>query len=270
MKRQTLSDVATGSRKLPNRVLFHGLPGIGKTSWAAQAPSPLDLLSPGETGLHTLMDSGIVPTTIPNIEVADWESLIGLVRELQTSDHKYRCLVLDTIDGFIDLANRYVCRTMYGGDMGEAGFMSYQRGYESVAMGPTRELLSELDKLRELRGMGIILLAHCEISNFKNPEGPDYDRYMPAINKRSWKLIQAWSDIVLFGTRVVHVEKERADRKAKAQGGDVRIMETEHSATADAKNRHNLPPVIEMGNSPAEAWANFISALKHERKPTDA
>ena len=253
-----------GGTKLPSRLVFHGQGGIGKTSFAAHAPAPFFLLSPGETGLHTLIDSGQLPA-IANIEVHDWPSLLDLIEQLTTQDHAYKTLVLDVLDGFEKLANEYVCQVDFNGERGEKGFMGYQRGYKVVASGPWRELLAALDKLRSVKRMGIICLAHTGIGNFQNPAGPDYNRFVPDIFKDAWQLAYAWADIVLFGYHEVVVAKEKGDRKGKGQSG-VRIMRTEYDATADAKNRHALPPEIEMGSSGAEAWANLVAAIQEGRK----
>jgi hypothetical protein len=167
------------------------------------------------------------------------------------------------LDGFEKLANDYVLMANYAGDRGEKGFGGWQRGYETVAAGPWRELLAALDKLREAKRMGIVCLAHTGTGNFKNPKGPDYDRFVPNMHKYSWNATFGWADIVLFGYHETIVAKDKADRKAKGNTGQ-RIMQTDHDASADAKNRHALPPEIEMGSSGKEAFENFINALKHK------
>ena len=47
-----------------------------------------------------------------------------------------------------------------------------------------------------------------------------------------------------------------------------RIILTEWSPAADAKNRHNLPDEIPMGCSAKEAWTNFIDAVKSGKQQT--
>jgi hypothetical protein len=217
-------------------------------------------LSPGETGLHTLIDAGLLPE-VPNIEVNDWDNTLAIVEELTTANHAYKTLVVDTIDGLEKLANSHVCETQFGGDWGEKGFMGFHRGYKVTASGPWRGLLAAFDRLREVKRMGIILLAHTGIGNFQNPSGPDFNRYAPDLYKDAWSLSFGWADIVLFGQREIAVSKDKTDRKAKGSGGDARVIYTEWSAFADAKNRHNLPPEIEMGTSGKEAWENFIKAI---------
>ena len=260
VRRLSLTDVIRGGKGLPPRIVFHGVGGIGKTSAAAQAEGAFFLLSPGETGLHTLIDAGLLPE-VPSLEIGTWPDLLGIIDELTTAETSRKNLVLDAIDGFEKLCNRHVRDTDYKGDGSEYGFEGYQRGYKTVANGPWQELLSALDRLRETRRMGIILLAHTGVGNFANPNGADFNRYTPAMAKYSWELTFAWADMVLFGQREIVTVKEKGDRKPKGRGGSARIISTEYDAIADAKNRHNLPPEIDMGNSPVEAWANIQAAI---------
>ena len=261
----TLNKIRTGSPKLPARIVLHGPGGVGKTSWAAQAPNPVFLLSPGETGLHTLMDSGIVGQ-MDNIEVHRWIEYTAALTDLTDQKHDYNTLVVDTIDGIEKMCNHFVCETQFGGDWGEKGFGSFQKGNEFVANGPWRQMLAMLDKLRSAKSMRIILLAHTDIANFANPEGPDFNRYVPAMHKKPWGLTFGWADMVLFGYREVAVLKEKGERKARGGGGSTRLMRTEWSAASDAKNRHNLPAEISMGDSPEEAWTNFAAAFSRKDK----
>ena len=268
-KRMSLSDVIQGSRRLPSRIVVHGQAGIGKTSFAAQAPKPFFLMSPGETGLHTLMDAGLIGE-IPNIEVQEWEAVQAIIAELTATDHGHKTLVIDTLDGLEKLANDFVCRTKYGGDWGEKGFMSFHAGYRVVAEGPWKELLASLDRLREKRSMSILPLAHTEVGTFRNPDGPDYDRYSPSMYKWAWKLTENWADAVLFAHRDVAIVTDKNKAKGKARGDAGRILLCELAGTHDAKNRLNLPAEIDMGTSAAEAWQNFIQAVKNGRKQKEA
>ncbi len=225
------------------------------------------LLTPGEDGLHTLIANDLLPE-IPSLSIPDWDSLLGVVDELTATDHSYKTLVVDTINGAERLCNTSVCDTDFNGDMGPRGFMNYQNGYQAAAMGPWKALLVTLDKLRQTKRMGIILLAHTAIRNFANPEGPDYDRFQPAFDgKHAWQRTLEWADMVLFAKREVVVQKdEKADRKAKGHGGSARVIYTEYSAAYEAKNRHNLPAEISMGTSGKQAWDNFIAAMKQGRE----
>lgn len=268
-KRLSLSDTIKGSRNLPPRIVIYGRPAVGKTSVAVEAKDPYVIMSPGETGLHTLMDAGSVPQDIPNIEVGTWLDYVGLLDDLRTKEHQRKTLVVDVLNGMEKLANHHICATQYGGDMTDRGFMSFQAGYRTVAAGVWKEHLIALDRLRE-RGMMIVLLAHTSVGNHKNPQGNDYNRWFPAFDgKPTWEQTFAWADMVLFADYEVATSKEKGESKAKATGGNQRVLRTVWDAAYDAKNRFNLPQEIEMGESGKEAWSNLMAAMEAAKKPKE-
>ena len=119
------------------------------------------------------------------------------------------------------------------------------------------------DRLRE-KGIACLLLCHATVERYPNPEGPDYDRYQPALNrKHTWSATAKWADMILFGCLDTTVTKEaKAATKGKATGGETRIIRTEAGAAYVAKNRHGLPNEIECGTSAKQAWENFQATLK--------
>jgi hypothetical protein len=221
-------------------------------------------MSPGETGLHSLIDSGQLPADIPNIEVPDWSSCIGLVEDLTTGNHARKTLVIDTINGMEKLANVHTRQRDYTGENGDKEFVAYQQGYKACAMGPWKEFLVALDRLRREKGMMILLLAHTGISKVANPSNADYTKWAPAFDgKWCWDATYAWADVVLFADFDVTVVKSAPrDAKGKAASAGRRYIHTAWAPDFDAKTRYPMPAEIEMGDSPAEAWAALMNYLK--------
>jgi hypothetical protein len=244
-------------------MILYGVPGIGKTSFAAAIPGVAFLTDSTERGIETLKEAGLVPASIPVLPpVSSWPQLLEILDQLRAEPHNYKCLAIDAIGGVERLCHEEVCRRDYGNEWGERGFASYQRGYDT-ALSDWRLLINALDALRDERSMSIAILGHAKISPFKNPSGPDFDRYNVDVHHKTWALTHKWADLVLFANYELNfAAKEQNDKKAKAKGGKVRILYTEHEAAFDAKNRHSLPAEIEMGNSGSEAWANFVNAMK--------
>lgn len=254
-----LARVKTAGQRLPNRVVLHGVEGVGKTSFGANAPAPIFLMARGETGLETLIDAGQLPETPHFPEVQDWNTATQALEALRTLDHEYKTVVLDTLNGFERLCHEHVCQVNFNGDWSEKGFSGYMRGYE-VALPEWRLFLSALDRIREERRCSILCLAHTKVATFKNPEGPDYDRYTVDMHTKTWGLTHKWADMVLFAT--FHVETEKQSGRVKGVGGQQRILYTERHASYDSKNRHGLPEEIDFGTSGTQAWSNFIAALQ--------
>lgn len=269
IKRVDLSAVRTEGAGLPNRYILHGVEGWGKSSLGAKFPKPVFIQSKGETGLETLIDARQLPATPHFDESHDWETIMGILDALTVDAHDYKTLVIDTLNGLERLCHEYVCNRDFGNEWGDKGFASYQKGPE-VSLGEWRLLLSNLDRLRIERKMTIVSLCHTKVQKFNNPEGADYDRYQPDVDKRTWSLTAKWADVVLFGNfessvSAVKENKKTGEKKGKGEGGQQRILYTERHAAYDAKNRLGLPTEIEMGASADEAWANFSSAVKTAR-----
>jgi hypothetical protein len=266
----SLAAITGAGSGLPNRYIAHAVEGWGKTSLAAQFPKPIFIQSKGETGLETLINAGRLPEVPHFPEANTWDEFTGYIRALIDEDHQYRTLAIDTLNGGERLCHEHVCATEFGGDWGEKGFSSYQKGPE-IALTPWRIMLASLDELREKRKMTIVGLCHTKVAKFSNPSGPDYDRYQPDLNKNTWSISHKWADAVLFGnfeTAVSHVKenKKTGEQRGKGEGGKMRILYTVREAAFDAKNRLGLPEEIDMGGSAAEAWTNFVAALKSGRE----
>lgn len=259
------SQVKTAGSRLPNRVILHAVEGLGKTSFGANAPAPLFLMARGETGLETLIDSGQLGATPHLPELQTWQETLSALNALRSQEHAFKTIVLDTLNGFERLCHEHVCEVSFNSDWTDKGFASYGKGPE-VALPEWRMFLSLLDKVREERGCSILCLAHTKVKTFKNPEGPDYDRYTVDMNDKTWGLTHKWADMVLFGNFLTETKKEKGDVRAKGMGGQDRVLYTERHAAFDAKNRHGLPEEIDLGRNGSEGWSNFVSALRAGRE----
>ena len=72
--------------------------------------------------------------------------------------------------------------------------------------------------------------VHTKVATFKNPEGPDYDRWVPDLHKETWSVTHKWADMILFGCFDTHLNvKTQSDKKGKAVGGQTRMLMTERS-----------------------------------------
>src|SRR5581483_11183276 len=253
-RRMSLADIQTKGKNLPSRLVMHGVGGIGKTSFAAYAPKPVFLMSRLETGIESLKDFGLVPDHVgffPECQV--WNDVLAALDTLTNEQHDYKTFVVDVLNGLERMCHEHVCSRDYGGKW--TSFTAYGAG-NKVAIADWRQFLSALDKLRETKKMMMVLLAHTKVRNFKNPEGPDYDRYMPDMSEETWNVTYGWADLVLFANYYTAV-KEEGRGKAKGAGGDERLLHTSRTAAWDAKHRHGLPEEIEMGKTGHEAWTNF-------------
>lgn len=256
-------------RRQPTRMILFGAEGSGKTSFAAMPKDAIFLMTRGEDGLITLMSSGRLPANIAHFPepCQSWKQVLDAIGHLQSQEHSFKALVIDTINGVERLCHENICREHFEDKWGDDGFAGYGRG-PRLAIPDLTMLLARLDALRNIKGMSMILLAHANVATFKNPEGPDFDRFQAALDRNTWNELHRWADMVLFLHRKAPTvtTASRKATKGKATGPMPRVLLTERTAAYDAKNRHGLPPEIPCGNSPEEAWANFTKAMKGGRE----
>jgi hypothetical protein len=138
-----------------------------------------------------------------------------------------------------------------------------------MAVDEWRELCRRLDALRMSRAMDIVILAHAQIRNFKNPVGEDYDRYGLRINEKAAGWLREWSDVTGFACFEEGASKEVADdSRARGYSTGRRLLRFTRSAVADAKTRLLLPS--EMTLDPINGWARIAAAVCFGRTDTGA
>jgi hypothetical protein len=245
--KMTLANVVKGPVAAPIRVVLYGPEGIGKSTFASNANKPIFLAA--EDGTNELDVARLRPET--------WEELFEALTMLGTEQHDYETVVIDTLDWAEQLCWKSVCARERKSSIEAFG---YGRGYV-IAHEEFRRLAAALDRLREQKGMAVILLAHSWIKSFQNPEGESYDRYELKLDKRSSAALKEWADVVLFAQyeTVTHT----TDRKRTiGMSTGARYIYTERSASYDAKNRHNLPSQLPL------YWEDFVQAVADGKPAT--
>lgn len=233
--RMSLANVREEAAPSPLRDVYYGADGVGKTSFAAEAPDPIFL--PGPDWPRRLRAKRFPQPSC-------WQDVFGAIDELRTQKHDRKTLVLDNIDAIERLIWRDVAAKHNVSDIEQVGG-GFQKGYiASVAWWGL--LLAKLAELQAMRGMHVILLAHARKETFKHPLGEDYMRWVLNIDGRAADLVRAWADNVLFLMFERRVTKASKHARAKGQGGQLRLVQTTWHAAYDAKNRANLPPTMDM------------------------
>jgi hypothetical protein len=225
----------------PKRVLLYGPEGIGKSTFAMGAPSPIFLCP--EDGTAEL-DVARLP------EPHSWQDVIDAVRLLAKEQHDYKTFVVDTLDWIEPLCWDFVCARDGEKNIETYG---YGKGY-LAALNEWRVFVAEVDKLRATRGMHVVLLGHSKVATFKNPEGEDYDRYSLKLHEKSGGLLKEWVDAALFANYETFVDKASKMARGKGLSTGARVIHTERRAAWDAKNRYSLPEQIPL------SWDDFAQA----------
>lgn len=240
--RMTLGSIKRKIEPRPDRVLLVGTEGVGKTTFAADAPDPVFICA--EDGLPPVLGE-VARFPEPRSFGEVLEALRVLVRE----EHEYQTLVIDTLDWLEPIIWRDLCtRNGWTDSAGNPDIEKpgYGKGYVA-ATEEWRKLLAALDVVRARKGMEVILLAHAAIKPFANPAGGDFSRYECKLHRGAASLVKEWTDVNLFA---IHEEFVLTDNRGKpirkATSTGRRVIHTERTAAWDAKNRYGLPPELPL------------------------
>lgn len=242
MANSILDRIKRGNANLPPRTLLSGPEGIGKSTFASRAPSPV-FIAPedGLTGLDHV--PRFVPTSL--------EDLNDLLDSFILSVGDFKNIVVDTSDWLERLITQSICKKNEKDNIEEFG---YGKGYV-ILENELVKILSKLDTIRSKHSVGIIILAHVQLRTFNDPRGQSYDRYEMKGNKKFTGVLREWPDACLFAIFEVIKAKLKGDDNEKAIAGD-RVVHTQWNPAWDAKNRLNLPDTIKLD------WAEYETAIK--------
>lgn len=249
--------------KSPVSLMFYGTPGVGKTEWAAHWPKPGFITDPQEDGIRDLVEFKRCPEPQWIQEVDSFTGLLDLTHNIAAGDSGIQTAVFDSFTGFEQLMFAHHCEEHFDGDWSSKGFTAYQQGPKNAAKTDLNDWIDGLVAINKA-GINVILILHSEVKIFNNPEGPDYERYIPVCDKSCWQRLHRWAKAVLFMNYYVEIEsKKKTGPRTKANpDSDERFIYTTWSPAYDAKNRWGLEPLIDAGENGKEGFANFAEAFK--------
>jgi DNA polymerase III delta prime subunit len=234
-----LSQVKRGKVKVPHLVLIYGPDGVGKSTFAADAPNPIFLGTEKGTS---------------NLNVARFPSpksftdVLAAVTELTTDKHEYQTLVIDSLDWLEPVVWEAVIKQDGRATSIEDVGGGYGKGYV-LALRMWQQLKTALEILREKRDMNIVLIAHSQVKTFQDPTlNAGYDRYQLKLNDKAAALFREFVDTVLFANYEVLTHKDGS--KTRAVGDGARFLFTERRPAFDAKNRWGLPFKLDLDWAP--------------------
>ena len=224
-------NITKGKIARPQKVVIYGSEGIGKSSLAACFPDPLFIDTEGGTA-H--MDVRRID------KPQSWEELLGIVKEVATTKDVCKTLVLDTADWAEQLVTNYLCAKYKQNSIESFG---YGKGYTYLGEEFTR-LLGAFDTVLA-SGIHVVVTAHAKMRKFEQPdEMGAYDRWEMKLSKQVAPLLKEWCDLLLI-LQLPDIHRHFGEQAKKAQGGK-RVMYTTHHPAWDAKNRVQLPEVLEL------------------------
>jgi hypothetical protein len=250
-----LKTVRTGKVVRPQRGVIYGVESVGKTTLAAQAPSPIFLD----------IEGGSSHLDVPRLDIKNWTDMMTALDELAAGGHGYQTVVVDSADWAERLAVENLLAETKQPSIESFG---YGKGWVQAAERFAR-FLGKLDACVDA-GMHVLVIGHAHIRRVEPPDQmAAYDRYEPKLAKQTSPLLKEWADELYFAqfkTKLIEADSG----KMKARGGKERVLLTTHSAAYDAKTRAGLAEELPL------EWASIASvfpdmgAAKAKTKPAKA
>lgn len=247
--------ISRGIVNAPLKIALYGTEGIGKSTFAAQAPGAIFCDTEGGTKRLDVARTP-APTSYQMIR-SQIDYFIQHPAEIGT-------FVLDTADWAERMIIEQLCTQYKKRGLED---WDYGKGYIHVCEEFGR-LLNALTDLCD-KGVNIIVNCHATVRKFELPDqNGQFDRWQMKLGRKSDKadtsaMLREWADMVLFAnykTNVVNVDGKGTQKGSNKASGGKRVMYTTHAPCWDAKNRFGL----------ADELPFEFSQIAHLFQPHDA
>ena len=240
----SLSSISRTKRARAPKILVVGQGKIGKTTFAAMAPNAIGILT--EDGADNV-DANAFPLAQSLQDVYD---AIGV---LLNEDHEFQTVFIDSLDWLEPMVQAHVCAQNGWKSIEQPGF---GKGYVEAAS-EWRNLMNDLEALRQKKNMGVILIAHDKIKRIEDPMTEGYDSHVVKLHDRAAALVMEWADVIGYAGYRVFTTKTDAgfgNKETKATTTGERILHVEPHPAHCGGNRFGLQ------NMPLN-WNAFQSAM---------
>ncbi len=222
------------------RALLYGAPKTGKSTWCSQIDNALFLATePGLNNLETYQ-----------ISITNWDDLLNASAEILKGEHKFDCIVIDTIDNAYKMCCEYILAKY---NKQHPTDMNYGKGWDLV-IGEFRRVITKLAQLP----YGLILVSHAQSKRTTSLLHGDRERIVPTVPDRIREFLLGFVDAILY----CDVETQIAQVSGSSVAKTKHVMRTRPHLDYEAGCRFDQVPDV----LPLEYKA-FLAAFEGEKKP---
>ena len=213
-------------------IMIYGPPKIGKSEFCSQA----------EDALFIATEAGLENLEVYEKRVQNWEEIVEAYTEIKAGNHKYKTIVLDTIDNAYAFCLEHFCKK-HG--MDHPSDLGYGKGW-ALVNGPFKTLLNRFGLLP----YGLILVSHGKEREITTRTGPK-TKMGPALSGSIADTVAAFVEMILYFT----VEETK---DAEGNPTTRRVIRTQASELYEAGSRVKImPDPIDLN------FGAFMTALKN-------
>jgi len=194
------------------KMLIHGPPKIGKSTFASQIPDTLFLAT--EQGLDFLK--------VYKADISDWQKLLDAGKELDGTQ-KFKSVVLDTVNNAHQMCQDFICKKH---KISHPQDLDYGKGWGLV----NHEFKRVITRLSH-QGRGLLLICHSQEKTIKTNTA-EITRVVPTLPGSARDFILGLVDVILFAEAV------------ETEGGTKRILHATPSENWIAGDRTGKLPEI--------------------------
>lgn len=202
-------------------MLIYGAPKIGKSTFCSNADEALFIAT--EAGLNSL--------DVYQVRVSTWAELLATAKDVADTEHKFKTIVVDTIDNAYRMCLEHVCAL---NKIQHPSDLDYGKGYGLV----NNEFTRVLTKL-SLLPQGLILVSHAQDKEMQTRTGKVM-KTIPTLPDAARKIVLGMADMILYADVEI---VPNGDGKPTTR----RVLRTKPAANYEAGDRTGrLPEVLDL------------------------
>jgi hypothetical protein len=233
-----------------HKFMLFGDPKSGKSSFFAQNKNACFL--PLCTGLKGIERKKIAP--FGGSLINSYEELIMALQLVRHTRHDFNALVVDTVDGMVDLAIvPYVLETYCNSNWDD--FSSWGKGWSAVATEVTK-IVGALEEISEARKMHIAFVSHCQFANVNDPAFGKIDVARTSLPKTVWRILHGWVDNIFRVIKPTEKDKDGVPLNLPNQ----LYTKSLPTCVTGCREGYWLPEKIPMD------WHNLLELLEGNKK----